>query len=35
MKITINLPKKKAMKFARHLKAEHPKYSRSLKLKRR
>jgi hypothetical protein len=33
VKIIIKLSKRKAVRFARHLKQEHPKYSRSLKLK--
>jgi hypothetical protein len=32
MKITINLPPKQAKFFARHLKSEHPKYSKTLTL---
>jgi hypothetical protein len=31
--LTLKLPKKKAKKFYNHLKEEHPKYSKSLKLK--
>lgn len=31
--IKITLPNKKADKFSRHLKAEHPKYSRTLKMR--
>jgi hypothetical protein len=33
MKIIIKLPSKKAIKFLKHLKSEHPKYSRGAKLK--
>jgi hypothetical protein len=34
MKIIVRLSRKKAMKFARHLKQEHPKYSRTLKIRK-
>jgi hypothetical protein len=33
-KITIKLSDIKALKFAAHLRKEHPKYSRTLKLRR-
>lgn len=33
MRIIIKLSRKKALKFARHLRHEHPRYSKSLKLK--
>jgi hypothetical protein len=32
--LTLKLPEKKAKKFYKHLKEEHPKYSRSLKIKK-
>jgi hypothetical protein len=31
-RIIIRLPNKKAVKFSAHLKSEHPKYSKSLKI---
>lgn len=32
MKLTLNLPKKKALWFYHHLKKEHPIYSRTLEI---
>lgn len=33
-KLTLKLPNKKADWFYKHLKSEHPRYSKSLKLRR-
>lgn len=35
MKLVIKLPKRKAKWFYNHLKSEHPKYSKSMKLERK
>jgi hypothetical protein len=35
MRLTIKLPARKAKYFANHLRKEHPKYSRSLKVSKK